>query len=129
MAAGAGVVGFGGGTGGAARLVPAIRPCEPLLAAALDEGDRCDPAGLGGMKALATIEARMGSTRLPAKTLMDVAGQPLLQRGVDRIALARSVDGIVVATSTSAVDDAIARYCDDHAIACFRGSEDDVLDR
>lgn len=81
------------------------------------------------MRTVATIEARMGSTRLPAKTLMDVAGQPLLQRVVDRIALATSIDEIVVATSTSAADDAISRYCADRAIACFRGSEDDVLDR
>jgi spore coat polysaccharide biosynthesis protein SpsF len=81
------------------------------------------------MRTVATIEARMGSTRLPAKTLMDVAGRPLLQRVIDRIALARSLDATVVATSTSSADDSIASYCDAHAIACFRGSEDDVLDR
>jgi spore coat polysaccharide biosynthesis protein SpsF len=81
------------------------------------------------MRAVATIEARMGSSRLPAKTLMDVAGRPLLERVVDRIALARSLDAIVVATTTSAADDAIAAWCEGHSVACFRGSEDDVLDR
>jgi spore coat polysaccharide biosynthesis protein SpsF len=81
------------------------------------------------MKTVATIEARMGSTRLPAKTLLDVVGQPLLQRVIDRIALARSVDEIVVATSTGVGDDAIASYCEALGVACFRGSEDDVLDR
>lgn len=81
------------------------------------------------MRAIAIVEARMGSTRLPGKTLMDVAGKPLLQRCVDRLAMARSVSEVVVATSVSPKDDVLAAYCAEHGIACIRGSEDDVLGR
>lgn len=81
------------------------------------------------MKTVAIIEARMGSTRLPKKTLMDVAGNTLLDRVVERIKLAKSVDEIVVATSTAAGDDAIVAHCSAKDIPCFRGSEDDVLGR
>lgn len=82
-----------------------------------------------GLTTKAIIEARMGSTRLPGKTLMDVAGKPLLQRCVDRLAMARSVSQVVVATSTAPGDDAVAAYCAENGIACVRGSEDDVLGR
>jgi spore coat polysaccharide biosynthesis protein SpsF len=81
------------------------------------------------MRAIAIVEARMGSTRLTGKTLMDVAGKPLLQRCVDRLRLAHTVSEVVVATSTGAKDDVLAAYCAENGIACFRGSEDDVLGR
>lgn len=82
-----------------------------------------------GQKVVAVVEARMGSSRLPGKTLMDVAGRPLLRRVVDRLALAATVDEVVVATSTLAGDDVVAAYCEAEGLACFRGSESDVLDR
>jgi glutamate-1-semialdehyde 2,1-aminomutase/spore coat polysaccharide biosynthesis protein SpsF len=71
----------------------------------------------------------MGSTRLPGKTLADLAGCPMLARVVQRVQLARAVDRVVVATSTAAQDDPIAEFCTEARVACFRGSEDDVLDR
>ncbi len=80
-------------------------------------------------RVVAVIEARMGSTRLPRKTLMDVAGKTLLERVVDRLRLARSVHEVVVATSTNAGDNQIEALCAERGIACFRGSEDDVLER
>ncbi|MBF0557348.1 MAG: glycosyltransferase family protein [Nitrospirae bacterium] len=81
------------------------------------------------MKTVAIIEARMGSTRLPKKTLMDVAGATLLERVVERIGLARTVNETVVATSVNPGDDAIYELCYKKGIQCFRGSEDDVLGR
>ena len=81
------------------------------------------------MKVVAIIQARMGSTRLPGKVLMDLAGEPLLARVVNRCSRASTLNGVVVATTTKLADEAIARLCAERGWPCFRGSEDDVLDR
>jgi spore coat polysaccharide biosynthesis protein SpsF len=79
------------------------------------------------MKVVATIEARMASSRLPGKVLKPLAGVPALGRMVERVRRSRSVDQVVVATTVSPADDAIAEYCLRSGIDCFRGSEEDVL--
>lgn len=78
---------------------------------------------------VASIEARMGSSRLPGKVLEDLAGAPALTRLVRRLRRAGRLDGIVLATTTSAEDDALARWAETEGVECFRGSEDDVLAR
>ncbi len=78
---------------------------------------------------VAIIQARMGSTRFPGKTLADLAGRSMLSRVVQRVRLVPTIDQVVVATSTSAGDAAIADFCERDGIPCFRGSEGDVLDR
>ncbi len=78
---------------------------------------------------VAIVQARMGSSRLPGKTLADLAGRPMLARVVERVRRAGAVDRVVVATSTAALDDPIAEFCTHEKIPCFRGSENDVLDR
>lgn len=81
------------------------------------------------MKVVAIIQARMGSTRLPGKVLLDLAGEPMLGRVVQRTRRARTLDEVVVATTGYPADDAIARLCVERGWPCFRGSEADVLDR
>ncbi|MDD5657776.1 MAG: glycosyltransferase family protein [Elusimicrobia bacterium] len=71
----------------------------------------------------------MGSTRLPGKSLMLIAGKPALELLLERLGRARTVDQIVVATTVNAEDDAIVRLCGRLGMACFRGSPDDVLGR
>lgn len=71
----------------------------------------------------------MGSTRLPNKVLADLGGKPMLAQVVARVRRARTIDEVVVATSTAPQDDAIEAFCGREGIACFRGSEQDVLDR
>src|ERR1041384_6236327 len=80
-------------------------------------------------KVVASIEARMASSRLPGKVLADVAGVPAPARLVRRLRLARSLDAIVLATTTSRVDDALADWAGREGISVYRGSEDDVLGR
>ena len=78
---------------------------------------------------LAIIQARMGSSRFPGKALADLRGCPMLWRVIERARRAPGVDEVMVATTDAAPDDAIAEFCNKARVACFRGSEDDVLDR
>ena len=81
------------------------------------------------MKVAAIIQARMGSTRLPGKVLLDLAGEPMLARVVNRAERAQTLDDVVVATTVHPHDEAIVRLCTERGWLYFRGSEDDVLDR
>lgn len=82
------------------------------------------------MNTVAIVQARMGSTRLPGKVLMPIAGTPLVQRVIERVAAAKQVDQIVVATTDDSSDDDLAAFLKGLGIAkVFRGARDDVLDR
>lgn len=81
------------------------------------------------MKIVAVIQARMGSSRLPGKVLADVAGRSMLARVCDRLDRAATLDTIVVATTDAAADRPVVAECRRLGVACFRGSEEDVLDR
>jgi glutamate-1-semialdehyde 2,1-aminomutase/spore coat polysaccharide biosynthesis protein SpsF len=78
---------------------------------------------------VAIIQARMGSSRLPGKSLADIEKRPMLWHVIERVKRASLVDRVVVATSTAPADDAIERMCRDNGVPCYRGSENDVLDR
>lgn len=80
-------------------------------------------------RTVAIVQARMGSTRLPGKCLIDIGGQPMLARVVDRVSRAERIDAFVVATTTNAADDLLVRLCRDRGWEWFRGSESDLLDR
>ncbi len=56
----------------------------------------------------AIVQARVNSSRLPAKVLLDLAGKPILTRVVERLRMAKEIDTIIVATSAAERDDAIA---------------------
>jgi spore coat polysaccharide biosynthesis protein SpsF len=77
----------------------------------------------------ATIEARMSSTRLPGKVLLDAAGKPMLERMIERVSRVPSLDGIVIATTTNPGDDPIVELAQRLDVGVFRGSEDDVMSR
>lgn len=77
----------------------------------------------------AIIQARMCSTRLPCKTLMEVEGKPLLWHLLERIKEASLVDNIVIATTYNPKDKAILEFSKRHGIPVFQGDENDVLDR
>lgn len=81
------------------------------------------------MKITAIIQARMGSTRLPGKVLMNLGGETVLGRVVRRLRRATLIDEIAVATTNCAADDAVVRESDRLGVPYFRGSENDVLDR
>jgi spore coat polysaccharide biosynthesis protein SpsF len=80
-------------------------------------------------KVATIIQARMGSSRLPGKVLEHVAGEPVLHWVALRASQATAHGELVVATSDLSRDDRIADWCAGAGIPCFRGSENDVLDR
>ncbi|MBI3021852.1 MAG: glycosyltransferase family protein [Candidatus Omnitrophica bacterium] len=80
-------------------------------------------------KVVGIIQARMGSSRFPGKTLYPVNGQPMLSWMLTRVAQARRLDHWLVATTDQVADEAIVSYCQDHRVPVFRGHELDVLDR
>ena len=81
------------------------------------------------MKIAAIIQARMGSTRLPQKVTKNLAGEPVLVRGVNRVKRAKTIDEVIVATTVKPQDDVLVSLCAQYGWPCYRGSEDDVLDR
>jgi len=81
------------------------------------------------MKIVATIEARMTSSRLPGKVLMKVLDKPILHYLVSRLKRVQSLDEIVLATTTNCTDDILVEFANNENIRCYRGSENDVMDR
>jgi spore coat polysaccharide biosynthesis protein SpsF (cytidylyltransferase family) len=71
----------------------------------------------------------MGSGRLPGKVLADLGGRPMVDVILRRLRPARLVDRWVVATSDRPADDPVADLAGRLGVGCFRGSEEDVLDR
>jgi len=81
------------------------------------------------MRINAVIQARAGSTRLPAKVLADLGGRPVLGWVVRAARAASLVDEVIVATSTLTGDDVVADLAESLGARVVRGSEDDVLSR
>ncbi len=82
-----------------------------------------------GKKIVATIEARMTSTRLPGKVLLPLAGEPCLTRLIERLKRSAYVDHIVIATTTNSTDDVLEELSMKLGVGVWRGSEDNVLER
>jgi spore coat polysaccharide biosynthesis protein SpsF len=78
--------------------------------------------------AVAIIQARMGSSRLPGKVLKLLGEHPVIWHVVERCRRS-SVDAVWVATSDTPADDVLAQWCTHNSVAFYRGSEDDVLSR
>ncbi len=84
------------------------------------------------MKITAIIQARSTSSRLPNKVLLPLpfgGKTTVLEQVVRRVKRAKRIDQVIIATTTNESDDAIVQLCDNNAITCFRGSEENVLER
>lgn len=74
-------------------------------------------------------QARMGSSRLPGKTLESLGSATVLDWVITRSKSAEEVDEVIIATSNDPIDDPIERRCRALNITCVRGDSLDVLDR
>ena len=81
------------------------------------------------MSTLCIIQARMGSSRLPGKVMLPLAGREVIWHVYNRVKQCCHIDCIVVAISDEPQDDVLAEFCRSHDWLVFRGSETDVLSR
>jgi spore coat polysaccharide biosynthesis protein SpsF len=79
--------------------------------------------------AVAILQARMSSSRLPGKVMKPLAGAPMIERQIERLRRCATLDRLVVATSTEASDDPLATHLQGLGVEVFRGPLHDVLGR
>lgn len=77
----------------------------------------------------AVIQARMGSSRLRGKVMLEISGNPILYYVIKRVLSAKKIEDVIVATTNKNEDDIIVEFCNKIGIEIYRGSESDVLDR
>ncbi|MDE1817931.1 MAG: glycosyltransferase family protein [Thaumarchaeota archaeon] len=80
-------------------------------------------------KITAIIQARMGSTRLPGKVLLEIERHPMLYHVIKQVRASKIIKEIIIATTIEQEDDVIAEYCKKNTVKYFRGSKKDLLDR
>jgi len=81
------------------------------------------------VRTLVVVQARTGSSRLPGKVLLPVAGAPVLVRMLERVLAARTRFELVVATTGRSEDDGLAELVRRFGARVFRGHPTDLLDR
>jgi len=75
------------------------------------------------------ITARMKSTRLPKKAVLKINNKEIITILIERLKKCKKIDEIIIATSTNSQDDILCKIAKREKVKCFRGSEDDVLQR
>lgn len=75
------------------------------------------------------IQARMGSSRLPQKVSLPLAGKPLLIRMYERVLRSKFIGKLVIATTIESADEPLLKLCEEHKINYYRGHPTDLLDR
>lgn len=80
-------------------------------------------------KIVAIIQARLTSTRLPKKIMLDICGKPLLWHVIERVKQVKLIDSIVIAIPDSSSNDELESFVKQFDWDVFRGSENDVLSR
>jgi spore coat polysaccharide biosynthesis protein SpsF len=75
------------------------------------------------------IQARMGSTRLPGKSMMDLAGAPLVGRILERVKRCTKLDDIVLAIPDTEKDRVLKELGESYGVKVFAGSENDLVER
>ncbi|QCK15922.1 cytidylyltransferase domain-containing protein [Mangrovivirga cuniculi] len=81
------------------------------------------------MKIGVLITARLKSSRLPLKLIMDLNGKSVVEHVINRAKQIKNIDKAVLCTSTNSQDSILTDICLDNNIHYFLGSEEDVLGR
>lgn len=80
-------------------------------------------------KTVAIVQARLGSSRLPMKSLLCLHGYPLIDWVTQRLSTSRLLDRIIVATPDTPMDVVLRNHLHTRQITTMAGSEQDVLSR
>ncbi len=75
------------------------------------------------------VQARMGSTRLPGKIMRPIIGKPMLEILIERLKKVTKADVLIIATTKNKNDDIVEKLANRLDVICYRGSENDVLNR
>ena len=78
---------------------------------------------------LAIVQARMGSTRLPNKLMLNLHGYPVVEWVYRRVMKAKNIDKVIFAIPDAATDDVLQDYLRSMGAEVYRGSEFDLVDR
>ncbi len=78
---------------------------------------------------IAIVQARLGSTRFPNKTLKEINGKSLIEIQLYRLSKSQRIEKIIVATTTNEEDNILCSAIEKLGYEVFRGNEEDVLDR
>lgn len=81
------------------------------------------------LKIVCCVQVRMGSTRLPGKAMLSILGQPVIWHVINRLRYSKLIDEIVISTSKNPLDDVIENFARSNGIHCYRGKENDLMDR
>lgn len=81
------------------------------------------------MKIAAIVQARLGSMRLPNKSMMKICGKPMLGLLLERLALSKKIDQIIVAVPKDKKNIPIVEYVKKNNFEVFQGSEKNVFER
>ena len=80
-------------------------------------------------KVVLILQARMGSQRLPGKSMMDLAGAPLVGRILERVKRCTLLDDIVLAIPDTKENLVLKGMAEEYGIKVFAGSENDLVER
>ena len=81
------------------------------------------------LRVILILQARMGSTRLPGKSMMPLAGEPLVGRILERVKRCTKFDDIVLAIPDTDRDKPLSKLANSYGVKVFAGSENDLVDR
>lgn len=80
-------------------------------------------------KVVAIVQARLGSSRLPLKSLLCLRGYPIIDWVTKRLGMAHNLDDLIVALPDTPLDHILLEHLESNKVSCFSGSENDVLER
>ena len=80
-------------------------------------------------KSVAIVQARLGSSRLPLKSLLCLRDLPVIDWVTRRLAQSRRLDRIMVAVPDTELDRVLLEHLQRRGVPCLAGSENDVLAR
>jgi spore coat polysaccharide biosynthesis protein SpsF len=82
-----------------------------------------------GANVIAVVQARMGSKRLPGKTLMKLGSQSILEHHLDTVLQVLKSEQVWIATTVEAEDEVLAAYGQSRGMRTIRGDSENVASR